>query len=332
MVWWSPWQLMTDDDEVRLQDSEKALSAIFNPSRARLREPRDTEYSFWGIPALRWPFRGGGDSFNSSISFPLPTARMDCKTASVASTVSLVTPAVRKDDGAGASPSKKEAVQEVLDWGLLRPCPILGYKLREEGLVDVLVQPPRTLSVGDLRSLILELSSVEQRAKYVVETQLPQQVHNRGRRGLELFVTPCLFMSGLYLMLWKAPRLYVGVSPRSSVLFTRILFLLRWQMTEVEKERVARNHRWLFQATNARVSLSFLAGLTLAAIAVVTRPTIDVVDVGPDVELGKKSVGFQKHSEAALRWLWIVYYHHPAYKPLAKGTLPPALQNGGARS
>ncbi|EKF39645.1 hypothetical protein MOQ_000122 [Trypanosoma cruzi marinkellei] len=330
MVWWFSSRVITDDDKVRLEDSEKALNAIFNPSRASVRKPRDTKYSFWGLSALRWPFRGGGDSFTSSASFPSLSAQMDCRSSSVALTDSVVAPAMRKDDGAGASPTTRESVQEVLDWGSLRPCPILGYKLREEGLVDVLVQPPRTLSVGDLRSLIVELSSVEQQARYTVETQLPQQIHNRGRRGLELFITPCLFMSGLYLMLWKAPRLYAGVSPRSSVIFTRILSLLRWQMTEVEKERVARNHRWLFQATNARVSLSFLTGLTIAAIAVVTRPTMDVVDVGPDVDLGKQSVGFQKHSEAALRWLWIVYYHHPAYKSLAKGTLPPVLQNGGA--
>ncbi|RNF09901.1 hypothetical protein TraAM80_01950, partial [Trypanosoma rangeli] len=208
----------------------------------------------------------------------------------------------RRDSVALAT--QKDGVREVLGPSLLPPSPILGYTLRKEGLIDESVRPPQTLSSQDLRLLTAKLSSVEQQVRYSAETRFTQQVHNRERRGLELIVSLCLYMCGLYLTLWKAPRLYFGMTPRSSVFFfTRLLLLMRWDLPEVEKERMTRNHSWLFQPTNARVALSFLTGCTLTAIAVATRPTLDVLDVGPDVELGKQSVGFQKHSEAVLRWL-----------------------------
>ncbi|ESL05868.1 hypothetical protein TRSC58_06467 [Trypanosoma rangeli SC58] len=303
---WRPWRRKATGDE----EAEKALLAIFNPLHAAVGDAPDTS----DVALVRKS--GGRLSFGRDDSHLSPPP---------------APPSPARRDGVALA-TQKDGVREVLSPSSLPPSPILGYTLRKEGLVDELVHPPRTLSSQDLRLLIAELSSVEQQAKYSVETQFTQQVHNRGRRGLELIVSPCLYMCGLYLALWKTPRLYFGMTPRSSVFFTRLLVLMRWHLPEVEKERMARNHRWLFQATNARVALSFLTGCTLTAIAVTTWPTLDVLDVGPDVELGKQSVGFQKHSEAVLRWLWCVYYHHPAYKSLAHGTLPPILQNVGSKS
>ncbi|RNF22005.1 uncharacterized protein Tco025E_03371 [Trypanosoma conorhini] len=303
MAWWRRRHEATGDEE-----AEKALAAIFNPSHAAAGAAPDTSDARSGNSGGRRPVGRGAPQ-------PSPSS------ASASACADGVAPATQK---------YKE--QDVVGLSSLPPSPILGYTLREEGLVDELAHPPRTLSLQQLRSLIVELSAVEQQAKYCVEAQLPQQVHNRGRRSLEIIVSPCLYACGLYLMLWKAPRLYLGVTPRSSVLFTRLLALMRWHLPEVEKERMARNHRWLLQATNARVTLSFLAGCTLTAVAVATQPARGVLDSGPDVELGMQSVGFQKHSEAVLRWLWCVYYHHPAYKSLAQGTLPPFLQSVSPRS
>ncbi|KEG13709.1 hypothetical protein DQ04_00831060 [Trypanosoma grayi] len=320
MPWWQ-WRREAEEAAAKQQEAEAAMAAIFAPSHAAVKKASSTDSSILRLSGVRL-FKEGEEEAKrgelAAVSGPVAVATQ----AKMAEKVNI---------GAGISSNRSEETKETPSWRSLPPSPILGYTLREEGLVDDLVNPPKTLSARDVKSLIVELSSIEQQAKYSVDTQFPQQVHNKGRRSMELVISPCLFMSGLYLMLWKAPRLYFGASPRGSIVFTRALALMRWYLPEVEKERLARNNRRLFQATNARVTLSFLTGCGLTMIAVATRPPLDVVDVGPDVEVGKQSVGLQQHSEAALRWLWFVYYHHPVYRSLAKGVRPPILQGGDPR-
>ncbi|ORC88859.1 uncharacterized protein TM35_000152900 [Trypanosoma theileri] len=304
-MWWQR-RRETNEDEAINQEAEKAMAAIFTPSHSGVKKVFDVDND------------NSGRSGVHLIKEPEP----------VVST--KITSIVKRKDNVMDLPLEgcKEN-EESLTFRALPPCPIVGYTLQEEGLVDELIKPPKVLSVTELKSLILELSSIEQQAKYTVDVQLPQQVHNRGRRSLELVVNPALYICGLYLMLWRAPRLYYNASPRGSLFFTRLFALMRWHLPEMEKERLARNHRRIFQATNAQVTLSFFSGCFLTTVAFLTHPSPDVIDSGPDIEIGKQSVGFQQHSEGALRWLWYVYYHHPAYRYLAKETRPPILRSTG---
>ncbi|CBH13679.1 hypothetical protein, conserved [Trypanosoma brucei gambiense DAL972] len=306
---WFGWGRKSGDEKAEREETEKTIAAIFSPSHATVRDAPDRKDSILRESTVRLFKKGEEPAPYTAVGGTFQTKH----------TVETT----REDRMSGG--------EKPVPLDLLPPCPIAGYELRSDGLVDNIEKPPRTLTAQELRSLVAGLSSIEQRARYEVDTQLPQQVHNRGRRGLEVVVNPCLHMCGLYLMLWKAPRLYFNASPRGSAFFTRVMTLLRWNMPEIEKEKLARKHRRLLQATNARVTLAFLTGVFLTAVAVITRPPVDVLDVGPDVEVGKRSVGFQQHSEAALRWLWLVYYHHPAYKPLAQGTRPPILLESSSR-
>ncbi|KAG8348170.1 hypothetical protein ERJ75_000423900 [Trypanosoma vivax] len=289
MSWCNWWRVDREEGEVALREAERAVSAIFSPSHSVMKKSPDVTQSI-----LR---RSGVRLFSGAKGSDMEEETGEKKAVSRPSSPIVA--------GSDEPPSVS-----------IPPCPIAGYSLLQQGLVDNLATPPRTLSVNDLRLLISELASIEQRARYEVDTQLAEQVHGRGRRGLELVVNPCLYLGGLYLMMWKGPRLYHNASPRGSVFFTQLLAMLRWHIPEVEKERLSQKHRVLLQVTNARVALTFLAGLFAATVAYVTQPPLDVVDTGPDVEFGKNLAGYQHHTETALRWLWLVYYHHPAYRAL----------------
>nr|CCC92369.1 conserved hypothetical protein [Trypanosoma congolense IL3000] len=316
MVWlWS--STKTKDGTVTREEAEKALAAIFSPSHTALKNGDPN-----GEELLHRPLEGGR----------LCTASEPGTAISPTPNVSVFSRAYWRGCGAAAPPKDNQLEQEKpIPLSAIPPCPIAGYSLGPHGLIDNIADPPRTLTIQDVRSLIAEMSSIEQRAKYEVDTQLPDQVHGRGQRGVELIINPCLYLCGLYLILWKTPRLYFGASPRGSALFTRTLKMLRWHLPEVEKERLARKYRRALQATNARVTLAFLTGIFVITVAATTHPPADVMNMGPDIDIGKQSVSFQHHSEMVLRWLWLVYYHHPAYKSLAKATCTPlALEDAGS--
>lgn len=177
---------------------------------------------------------------------------------------------------------------------------------------------PVLLSASALKEVIHELRRLEQEAKMQVDEQLPDQVRTRSLRGLELAVNPCLLLTGIYLMTWKSAQLYRCAAPRHSVVLTKLLSMMRWHLSVREKEEVAKRHRRLMQATNARVSMCFSAGASLTAFALWTRPSSLNIDAAPEAERGKKVVAYQQHTSASLKWMWFVYYHHPAYAAAAK--------------
>lgn len=177
---------------------------------------------------------------------------------------------------------------------------------------------PVLLSASALKEVIHELRRLEQEAKMQVDEQLPDQVRTRSLHGLELAVNPCLLLTGIYLMTWKSAQLYRCAIPRHSVILTKLLSIMRWHLSAREKEEVAKRHRRFMQATNTRVSLCFSAGVSLTGFALWTRPSSLNVDTTPDAERGKKVVAYQQHTSASLKWMWFVYYHHPAYRSAAQ--------------
>lgn len=177
------------------------------------------------------------------------------------------------------------------------------------------ISPPAILiSAEGLRRKIHQLQRLEQEAKMEVDNQLPDQVRTRSLRGLEVIVNSLLFCTGIYYMTWKSAGLYRGATPRQSLFFTKALALFRrFHVSAHKREELAQRHRRLLQATNARVAFSFCTGLGLATFAWWTRPASTVLDDAPEMKRGKEVVLYQKISSAALKWMWYVYYHHPAY-------------------
>lgn len=239
---------------------------------------------------------------------------------------------------------RSEAQLHAATLATLPPCPIAGYTLDpSKGLVDTLARPPHTLTTRDLRALIVELSGLEQSAKHSVDTTFASHIGGRSLRALELLVSPCLFLTGVYLMTYKTAQLYSSATPRRSFFLNHLgsvlsslspARLLQWgggggsagaALSSEAKERIAQRHRRLMQATNTRVALTFLSGIFIFSVAVVTRPGMDVVENNPEVSLGREMVGYQQHSEASLKWLWFVYYHHPVYGKEARSMLAPSV-------
>ncbi|CCW62629.1 unnamed protein product [Phytomonas sp. EM1] len=208
----------------------------------------------------------------------------------------------------------------------LPPCPIAGYQLdRKRGLVDIYKSPPHALSIKELHLLIIELSSIEQRSKNMVDYQFGPQMNSRGLRGMELLINPCILLTGLYFMTWRAARLWQSALPRNSFLLNGWLKLLCWHVPAEKQESLARQHRRLMQATNAHVSFSFIVGLFMVSVSWITWPSLNVMETSPEIVVGKQNVAYQQHSSASLKWLWFVYYNHPVYAPQAVSVLTPKL-------
>lgn len=221
-----------------------------------------------------------------------------------------------QDSSHVAAPSSPTtaAAAAATTWDQLPPSPLAGYELTKRGLVDRLRTPPHTLNAAELKDLIRELTAVEQNAKYDVDKHFAGHLGSRGLHGLELLVNPCLFLAGLYLMTWKTVQLYSGAVPQDSVVFTKLLSLMQRRMPAGQRELLAQRHRRLMRATNARVALTFLTGVSLSALAWVSRPSRNVMEDAPDMQLARDMVAYQRHAEASVKWCWYIYYHHPTYR------------------
>ncbi|KAG5477852.1 hypothetical protein LSCM1_05154 [Leishmania martiniquensis] len=236
--------------------------------------------------------------------------------SSTATSTSPMCTALNTDRAATDAAKAKTAVS----WQTLPKCPLAGYELTRHGLVDTLTKPPRTLTATELRSLINELTAVEQQAKYDVDRQFGGHVGRRSLRGLELLISPCILFTSIYLMTWKTAWLYRNALPQKSVFFTQVLAFLRLRMPAEQRELVARRNQRLMRATNARVCLSFLSGAGLFALVWVSRPPSNAMEESPDVQAAKELIAYQRHLEGSLKWCWYVYYHHPAYLPMSEGS------------
>lgn len=170
------------------------------------------------------------------------------------------------------------------------------------------------------RERIRQLQRVEQEAKKEVDDQLPDLVRMRSLRGLEVVVNSLLLGVGVYWMTWKSAVLYQGAIPRQSLFFTQVLALLRhFPTSSTTREDMARRHRRWLQATNANVTGSFLVGLFLTSFAWYTRPDFTSLDDAPEAKKSQETVWCRNVSNAGLKWMWFLYFHHPAYAKASGG-------------
>ncbi|CCW65938.1 unnamed protein product [Phytomonas sp. Hart1] len=291
------------------QDSEK----VFHEERSKIVEKVDSDSSsFW--------HRVFFYKTKPQSEVPSDLLRVSSSNASDDKTIPIKVKSLEKAGEGDDQPTKSVKLSE------LPPCPIAGYELDlKRGLVDIYRRPPHTLSIKELRFLIIELSSIEQQAKNTVDRQFGTQMNSRGLRGMELLINPCILLTGLYFMTWRTARLWQSALPRHSFILNSGLKLLRWRVPAEKKEKLAREHRRLMQATNTHLSLSFMMGLFMVGVSWVTWPSLDVMETAPEIVVGKQNVAYQNHSTASLKWLWFVYYNHPAYASKAVSILTPPI-------
>eukprot|EP00796_Vickermania_ingenoplastis_P003853 gene3853-2731_t len=324
-------------------ETREALQALFSPapkhvgldSTIPVRSPSSCNTAQFGS-AGEWRVQEGGSTPNKRAYWKFWEWNKNGEEAAAPSVESHWAPVKESvrlmsvyEQNPHAVSGLSNASSSVKSWRDLPPCPVEGFRLTEKGLVDehyaetgiikeaasgrrgkkeeILVSP------AAMRDLLREFQSLEQSMKYTVDEQLPSHVRSRSLRGLEMAVNPCLLLTGLYLMSWKTAQLYRCAVPRHSVVLTKLMALTRWHLSAREKEEMAQQHRRLLRATNARVSLTFSTGVALTAFAWWTRPRIATVDDSPEVKLNNEVIAYHNHTSAALKWMWYVYYHHPAY-------------------
>ncbi|KPA79298.1 hypothetical protein ABB37_05762 [Leptomonas pyrrhocoris] len=321
MGWWSSSPRAPHVDpagEAHMQDAQDVIASIFEPGNHSLtsstsefapREvvPNGTHNGRTPSESPSGGWRGWTRRTNAWLPFSPSAPPDNSEEAEIVSPCSST-----------ATTSASGTTSPPLSWDQLPPSPLAGYELTKRGLVDRLRTPPHTLTPAELRDVIRELTKVEQQAKYDVDSSFSGHLGSRGLHGLELLVNPCLFLTGIYLMTWKTAQLYNGALPQESLVFTKVMSLRRWRMTADQREQLAQRHRLLMRATNARLVLAFLAGLGVFSLAWVSRPSRNVIEEAPDVQVAKETIAYQRHAEASLKWCWYVYYHHPAYRGARK--------------
>lgn len=296
------------------QQTQDVLASIFAPSHRALPPPAPQTTATTtarAAPAAASTEWSASESTNTTASWVRRLWQPRSGPAPLTSVADASTPAPVSFSSSPSTATTSAAVS----WETLPSCPVAGYELTRQGLVDRLHKPPRPLTPPELRDLIHELTAVEQRAKHQVDEGFGRHMANRGMHGIELLVSPFLFLTAAYLMTWKTAQLYRSAVPQDSVVFTRLLALLRnrRRLPAGQRELLAQRHQRLMRATNARVTLAFLAGAAVFAVAWTTRPARDVIETAQDVLTTKELAAFQQHAESSLRWCWFVYYHHPAY-------------------
>ncbi|KAK7197043.1 hypothetical protein NESM_000648200 [Novymonas esmeraldas] len=313
-----------DAQAAEVEAAKEALAAVFAPtnrpiaSTSRAAVDGTTPPSLHGVGSERESASGSGSGSSSSSATAASSwwSRVRVWPPSQTATESSAADVVAPDTPFSSPPTPAPSVP-VLSWQSLPACPLAGYQLTSQGLVDTLARPSVLLSAQQLRGVIRELTVVEQRSKCDVDRQFASHIGSRSLHGVGLLVSPVLFLTSIYLMTWKTARLYRDALPQDSVVFTRLLALLRLRMPAAERERVAQRHQRLMRATNARIFASSCGGAALFALAWVSRPPRDVLEEAPDVQTAKELIAYQRHSEASLKWCWWVYYHHPAYAAAA---------------
>lgn len=199
---------------------------------------------------------------------------------------------------------------QFISWKELPPCPIHGMQLTDGGLYDSDVG--RFLDVDEVRDLINRAGKLEAVTNQTSESRL---LGTTMQRIFELgfdFSRYCVV--GMVGFFWgiKTPQAYLQAYPRKSLFVTQYHVKRR---TNEEIELLCQKNRALYNATNPRVMFLFACGLTGVAIGVageyIRRMPSDYRDVS------REAIRHNHHFEASMKWLFSVYYHHPAYTEAA---------------
>lgn len=280
--------------------------------------------------------RTGAASFTSWIGRLFTTSRNGSPSVQKPAASTLATPAVplrpvvEKGAPEGAGTSVAGRSSDAFDWRLMPPCPVAGYRLDHDGLYDTTRngrQSSAPITTEALRQLILEASSLETRSKFEIDSSFVRHIKSRSTSGGGYVLSPVFAGFGAFLLAYKFPRVFRETPARDSVLLKQEWFRTRIfgpdaAMTAtmprdvlLRIEGFARRYdKWL-RLTNLRCMGTLAAGVVLSVVGYGTSDTAErALNENMDAKLGREQAAFHLHTQAALQWMWTVYYHHPTYQ------------------
>lgn len=203
--------------------------------------------------------------------------------------------------------SRGEVAPKPTNWQeLYASCPIGGWRLDSRGIVDA--RSGKLVTVEELRAAINEVARIEGCANFAADTRLGGTIMRRLATGCEIIGPISLFCFAGFFAFYKVPKAFQQAFPRNSVMM-RKYYATRLSQKRMEELCVQRSV--VLNATNP--SVIFLLGCSVACFAAATylwsmkRPvtTYDLTT--------SSTIRYSRHTENALKWLYAVYYHHPAY-------------------
>jgi hypothetical protein len=199
---------------------------------------------------------------------------------------------------------------QFISWKDLPPCPIHGMKLAEKGLYDSDVG--RFLDVDEIRDLINKAGKLEAVANQTSENRLLGTTMQRIFEIAFEFSRVCIV--GMLGFFWgyKTPQAYLQAYPRKSIFVTRYYSKFK---TNEEIEVLCQRNKALFNATNPRVMFLWVCGFAGFMFGAIGEYYHRVPDEYRDVT--KEAIRHNHHFEGTMKWLFSVYYHHPAYAEAA---------------
>ena len=195
------------------------------------------------------------------------------------------------------------------------PCPIAGMELTAKGIVDKRQTPPSVLPFNDLKRLVNGTSVLEGKALYAVEDRLGGTLHRQMAAGAELVSPFFFFVLAAFFGLYKAPKSYSVQLPVHSV-FVRKYYGTR--LTPKRLELLCQQRRTVLAATTPRMMMlySSTCGCIAAGIFLYYQ-SLPSPEGTMYHDTTRDSVLYYNHTEATLKWLYAVYYHHPEYRKLS---------------
>jgi hypothetical protein len=197
-------------------------------------------------------------------------------------------------------------------WQDLPECPIHGMRLTERGIYDTDVG--RFYEADEVRDLINRTGKLEAVTSQAAENRLMgtnlQSLWDRAFMYWRFWI-PIMVA---YFWGLKVPQSYAMAFPRRSL-------LMRWYYenprffkppkTTEEIETLCQRHRALLSMTTTRTLFFGFCGAAIACFGLLGEYVKNIPNQYNAVT--KATIHHNQHYEATMKWLFAVYYHHPAY-------------------
>ena len=278
------------------------ISAIFKPRRASARREAARSENKSEEEDLRGALRQVATvqlSPNNKTSSSSQQLRPFSRPAKAADEVRPQQPSVAS--------SLSKSVPPAVHWRDLPPCPVAGMELRESGLVKLSTSEP--VPLNELVAMIKGTAGIESKAKHAVDLSLSSQLGKRGGLAVNVVLFPVFVIAALYA-LYRAPQHFELAVPRKSFVMR---MLVDPKAPELVQEQIAMRYRKLLRVANKKVLATSLAGVGIFAMYALVRPSVHDLDHNAQSDVNRETVAYQHHTEGALKYLWCVYFHHPAY-------------------
>lgn len=228
------------------------------------------------------------------------------------------------------------------DWRQLPPCPLQGYTLTDKGLIDLEAVPhsqpaqapsswwpwngssrqnvasssnsPEGMVVNadELMSLAAESTRFRTATKILDDGRYFQRQHDRATNGMGRVMPWMMGICGSAFY-FNVYRCFSSIPARNS-LFFKYVWTQEKGYTQNELQRMAQRFRVPMVLSTTGVMSQLFVGSCLLGCAIKFRLPSDLDKISPVGQQTKLLDEQEAKSHALARYLWFVYYHHPAYE------------------